>query len=525
MPARPYLPQFYPVQRQSRLMRLFIAFERCLKGRLFGCRMCGSCILPNTAFICPLNCPRGLRNGPCRGATFKRCFINPTARCIWIDIFKKAEQQGHLERLLQVNAPLDHRRLGGETLLRTYRCWRTRNRGPSLRDFIRNRAQFKADVETFCAEFRQPDWWQGDSHYHPPAYSEPLSRLEEKLHGGHFVVSVEVAPPMEVAGHHVTQITDSLKGYIDTANFTDNPLGVPRMSGLACAMQSLDNNLEPVLQLQTRHRSRYDVEAEAIGAAVVGVRNILCMSDDIGRLGPGPTPKPELNDLDAVQALWMLRRLRDEGINVDGQTVERRPLYFLGAIASPYAALPRYEAIVTEKKINAGAQFLQTLPVFDVPRFSRWLEAVDERNLLGKAYLMPAVALLKSARHARFLANDVPGIYIPRAIMTRMENAADAQEEGIQIALDLISQFKGMAGIHGLHLLAPYQEDKVSRLVVESGLKDFVVKTPVNCFPVNGKNKSPLKHSVSPWSSPSAMPPASNPNDLFGTEDHQNLRI
>jgi methylenetetrahydrofolate reductase (NADPH) len=190
----------------------------------------------------------------------------------------------------------------------------------------------------------------------------------------------------------------------------------------------------------------------------------------------------------------MLRRLRDEGVNVDGEPVEYRPHYFLGAMASPYAALPRYEAMITEKKINAGAQFLQTLPVFDLPRFSEWLEALDKRNLLGKVYLMPTVALLKSPRHTRFLANEVPGVYIPVEVMERMDDATDPEEEGIQIALGLITALKNMPGIHGLHILAPNQEEIVPRLVKESDLSKAKPRAGAGRGPIskNGKHKPPL---------------------------------
>jgi methylenetetrahydrofolate reductase (NADPH) len=160
----------------------------------------------------------------------------------------------------------------------------------------------------------------------------------------------------------------------------------------------------------------------------------------------------------------------------------------LGAAASPYAARPSYEAIVTEKKINAGAQFLQTLPVFDWARFVDWLEALDKRNLLGKTYLTPTVAPLKSARHARFLANEVPGVTIPPSTMARIEETTDPKEEGIQIALDLIAKLKSVTGIHGMHILSPGQEEVVPRLVKEAGLIDFV--PGVEAFSGNGRNKS-----------------------------------
>jgi methylenetetrahydrofolate reductase (NADPH) len=481
-------PAFYPSVRQRPLARLVTGIERRVKRVLFGCRMCGNCLLFETDFTCPMACPNGMRNGPCRGASPDRCFVDPTCDCVWMCIFQQVERHDNLDRLLEINAPLDSRRMGCETILTAYTLWRNRNQRPRLRELITNRASFNVEWEAFRYELRQPEWWRGDSKYHAPTYAEPASGLEAALRSGRFAISAELAPPMEPAGDRIAWLAARLKPCVDTANFTDNPLGVPRMSGLACALHSLENNLEPVLQIQTRYRNRDDLQAEAVGATAVGVRNILCLADDIGRLGPGPGPRPKRHDIDAVQALWILRRLRDEGVDVAGQTVDHRPRYFLGAAAAPYAALPRYEAIITEKKINAGAQFLQTLPIFDLARFVEWLEALDKRNLLGKVYLMPTVVPLRSPRHARFMANDVPGIYVPSSIMARIEDAADPQEEGIQIVLDLISDLKGLQGIHGLHILAPGQEDVVPRLIKEAGLRESGRRA--RPFSGNGRGKA-----------------------------------
>ncbi len=481
-------PAFSPSVHQPPLARLVTGIERRVKGVLFGCRMCGNCLLLETAFTCPMTCPNGLRNGPCLDSIPDHCAADFVTNCTWLRICQRAEQRGSLERLLEVYAPLDDRRVGCETILSAYQLWRRRKQGPRLRDLITNRARFRADWEAFRYVLRQPDWWQGDSRYHPPAYTEPTSWLEEMLRSGRFVVSAGVAAPQEPAADSIAQMVGCLQGYVDAISFTGDLQGTLSMCGLACAVYSLQNGLEPVLPLQSRYRSRYAVESEAVGAAAAGVRNILCLSDGIGRSDFGPPPSPELNDLDTVQALWMLRRLRDEGVNVDGEVIERRPCYFLGAVAAPCTAWPHYEALVTEKKINAGAQFLQTLPVFDLPRFVGWLEALDKRNVLGKAYLIPTVMLLESPRHAHFMANEAPGIHIPPTLLARMEGAADPREEGVQIALGIIAELKGMAGVHGLHILAPDQEDMVPRLVRESGLRGFA--SSIGVFSENGRNKS-----------------------------------
>ncbi len=445
------------------------ALLRNVEGALFGCCMCGSCLLPETGFICPMTCPRGLRNGPCRGASQQRCFIEPGRTCVWLDIFRRAEQDGRLDDLLEIYPPLDPAQLGHESLVSSLRCWcNCRSR---LRRLLTRREQAMPEWQAYRARCRCQSCWQGDCRYHPPVYTEPVSGLEKMLRRNRFPVTVEVAPPLNPNSQRIARLAGCLKGCAAAAAFTDNPLGVPRMSGLACALLCREHGLEPLLQLQTRHRSRYDIEAEAVGAASLGVPNILCLSDDIGRLGPGPRPRPEINDLDAVQALWMLRRLRDEGVNIDGQPVEPRPVYFLGAMAAPFSAQPRYEAIITEKKINAGAQFLQTLPIFDIHRFDQWLDALTRRNLLDKTHLMATVACLHSPRHARFLANDVPGIYIPPVVMARMERAADPAEEGLLIALELTVKLRRRSAVSGLHILAPYREEVAPRLLKGLGFR------------------------------------------------------
>jgi methylenetetrahydrofolate reductase (NADPH) len=245
------------------------------------------------------------------------------------------------------------------------------------------------------------------------------------------------------------------------------------MSSLAASKICLDAGLEPVMQLQARDRSRIAIEADAIGAAALGIHNLLCLSGDHHRFGPSPLSKPDQFDLDAVQMLWMLRRLRDEGKYLDGRTVKEPPLFFLGTAASPFGAPPKYEAIRMEKKVNAGAQFVQTQPIFDVPRFTGWLEALDKRNLLGKVAILAGIAPLRSARAGHFMQDEVPGVVIPPATLQRMDAAGDKDgqiEEGVTIALELIEQLKPLSGIRGLHIMAVHGEDVVPRLVAEAGL-------------------------------------------------------
>ncbi|MBT8478883.1 MAG: methylenetetrahydrofolate reductase, partial [Gemmatimonadetes bacterium] len=182
---------------------------------------------------------------------------------------------------------------------------------------------------------------------------------------------------------------------------------------------------------------------------------------------------PDQFDLDSIQLLWMLRRLRDAGRCLDGREVRDPPRLFLGAAASPFGAIPAYEAIRAEKKVNAGAQFIQTQPVFDHERFLEWLEALDKRNVLDKVHVLAGLVPLKSAKAAVFMSRDVPGVVIPEDILKRMTEAGDReaqQEEGVRIALEVLEKLRDTPGIQGVHIMAIHWESIVPRLVEEAGI-------------------------------------------------------
>jgi methylenetetrahydrofolate reductase (NADPH) len=467
-----YQRPFCPVHPESWPTGIFTAVERAIKSLLFSCRMCGNCILQETAFICPMTCAKGMRNGPCGGATPDRCEVEATRPCTWYLIYKRAERMGRMDKLLEIQAPLDGLRVGRETWLDLFRTWRKRRR-PRLLDFLPNRAGPREEWEGLFHDVRQPDWWQGDASRHPAAYSEPVSLLEANLRTGAFVTTAEIAPPLGASAETVCTKVSLLKGYITAANLTDNASASARVNSLASSKMCLDAGIEPVLQLQARDRSRVVIEADAMGAAGLGVRNVLCLTGDHHRFGLPPISTPNQFDLDGIHILWILRRLRDEGRYLDGRTTRQHPSLFLGAAASPFSVPPRYEAIHTEKKINAGAQFVQTQPIFDYNRFTEWLEALDRRNLLDKVYILAGLVPLKSAGAAHFMADEVPGVFIPPDIVRRMGEAGDKngqQEEGVAIALEMIERLKSTPHISGMHVMAVHWEEIVPKLVEQSGL-------------------------------------------------------
>jgi methylenetetrahydrofolate reductase (NADPH) len=250
------------------------------------------------------------------------------------------------------------------------------------------------------------------------------------------------------------------------------------MSSWACSTLCVQQGAEPVMQIAARDRTRTGLQAEVLGANGLGVRNILCLSGDSMKMAPSPRGRMDIVDLDSVQMLWVLRRMRDDGRYLDGREMKFPPRFFLGAAASPFASEPRFQALREHKKINAGAQFFQTNLVYDADGLELWLEEMAKRDILDKVYILIGITPLKSLKVARYMDEEVPGVFIPQKLIKRMEAAKDgAEEEGVQIALELIEQVKTKQGVNGIHLMAVGWEEIVPRIVTEAGLlpKDFAL--------------------------------------------------
>ena len=209
-PGRRWQPPFYPFKHEPLGPRLLAQVERWVKGPLFGCRMCGNCLLQETAFICPMECPKGARNGPCGGSTEAHCYVDETRPCIWYKIYDRAFAMGREEKLLEVLPPLDWDKVGTETWGDVVRAVRQVGVGKATRGMLSRDVTTRAATwDSVFRPIRQPDWWQGDSEYHAPAYSEPISGLERHLRAGEFVVTAEVSPPMSTATGKLLSNIDS----------------------------------------------------------------------------------------------------------------------------------------------------------------------------------------------------------------------------------------------------------------------------------------------------------------------------
>jgi methylenetetrahydrofolate reductase (NADPH) len=474
-PGRRWQPAYAPFKKESFGRLALRSLEIAVKGPLFGCRMCGNCLLQETAFICPMECPKGMRNGPCGGSTPDHCYVDESRPCIWYCIYDRAIRMGREGTLMEVLPPLDWEKVGTETWGDVVGQVRKLGMGKALSSLaLGDKSARSAAWDAIFHPVRQPDWWQGDADYHAPKSAEPASALEKALRSGRFVVACEIAPPLSTSTNKLECNIDLVKPYVTAINFTDNASATPRMTSWACSRIALDKGAEPVLQIAARDRTRAGLQAEVLGASALGVRNILCVTGDSPVLAPAPRGRMDINDLDSIQMLWMLRRMRDEGRYLDGRELKYPPRFFLGAAASPFASEPRFQAIREHKKVNAGAQFFQTNLVYDVDRMETWLNELARRNILDKVFILAGITPLKSLKMTRYMTG-VPGVVVPDGIVQRMEaaeTAGNAQEEGVQIALELATRIKGFEkqGIHGLHIMPVGWEEVVPRLVTEAGL-------------------------------------------------------
>jgi methylenetetrahydrofolate reductase (NADPH) len=388
--------------------------------------------------------------------------VEPSRPCIWHHIYERADKTGQLERLLEVQAPLDWKRVGHET-------WGTvisksRERKILSPKNVFRRSDWLEEVDEMFAHIRQPEWWQGDDAYHPPANVDPVSRLQAALNRGEFVITAEVKPPI---GSNVTRIeeqAENLFGLVHAANVTQNPMATPRMSSFASCLSLIREGIEPVLQLTARDYNRLALQSEVLGAAALGIHNVLSLSGDPPTAGRNPAGQLPY-DLDATQMLWILRRMRDKGIFLDGREIDKPPDLFLGAAGSPGDPNLIHEALRLEKKINAGAQFIQTQLIYDIDSLTRWLEALNKRNLIAQVHILVGIGPLRSVKTARYMQENIPDIKVPLSLVEKMEKSQNPQETGLEITIELIQEVRNLPGVSGIHVMALGWEKVLSRLL------------------------------------------------------------
>jgi 5,10-methylenetetrahydrofolate reductase len=302
------------------------------------------------------------------------------------------------------------------------------------------------------------------------------SRLEQVLTAGHFAVTAEVGLVRGCDAGRVRDRARRIKGLADAYNLTDNQTAVARLSSLGGAGLLIAEGLEPVFQMNCRDRNRIALQSDLLGAAALGVKNCLCITGDHPRAGAsarfrGNPETKNVFDVDSLQLLQIIRGLRDEGKFQNGEPLDGdRPAMFLGAAWSPLADPREFRTQRLAKKISAGADFIQTQAVFDVPEFKRWMERARDAGLADRVHILAGVLLPAFAGMLRGIQKRVPGISVPDHYVKRMEQTKDEFEEAIRITVELIEQLREVPGLAGVHIQTIEVEDRLPPVVERAGL-------------------------------------------------------
>jgi methylenetetrahydrofolate reductase (NADPH) len=301
--------------------------------------------------------------------------------------------------------------------------------------------------------------------------SDKTTKLEAKLRDGKFVITAEAGPPRGAKPEVVREKAKLLKDCVDACNVTDNQTSVVRMSSLAACKLLLEEGIEPVMQMVCRDRNRIAAQSDLLGAASLGIRNVLCLSGDHQTFGDHPQAK-NVYDIDSVQLLQIGRRMRDDGKFQSGEDVDGKPQLFLGAAANPFADPFQIRVPRLAKKVKAGAQFIQTQCVFNLEKFEEWMQGVRDRGLHEKVHILAGITPIKSLPMAKYMAAKVAGMDVPDTVIERVKGVEKKarKREGIKIAVESIQRLKQVEGVRGIHVMAIEWEEAVPEIVRGAGL-------------------------------------------------------
>ena len=294
-------------------------------------------------------------------------------------------------------------------------------------------------------------------------------RLERVLRRGEFAVTAELSPPDSADPQDVYERAAVFEGWVDGINATDGSGAHCHMSSVAICALLTQVGFSPILQISCRDYNRIAIQGNVLGAAALGVCNVLCLTGDGVQAGDHPEAKPVF-DLDSTSLLGVIKRMRDDRMFLSGRKISSPPRLFLGAAENPFAPPYDFRPLRLAKKVAAGAQFLQTQYCFDVPMLRAFMDKVRDLGLDRECFILAGVGPLPSARTARWMRAHVPGVHIPDSVIARLEGAQDQKAEGKRLCIDIIQEAREIPGIAGVHVMAYRQEQYVSEIVHESGI-------------------------------------------------------
>jgi methylenetetrahydrofolate reductase (NADPH) len=304
------------------------------------------------------------------------------------------------------------------------------------------------------------------------------SNLEKMLCRGTFAVTAELGPPKSADFDLIEKKVYLLKDWVDAVNVTDNQTAIVRVSSIAAGKLILDLGLEPIIQVTCRDRNRLCIQSDILGAYLLGIRNVLCLTGDHQHCGNHPTAK-HVFDVDSIQLIQIIKNMRDKKVFECGEEIKnskkaevKEPRMFIGGAANPFADPFEFRVIRLKKKVNAGVDFIQTQCIYDMGRFENWMGQVRNKGLHKKCKILAGVTPLKSLGMAKYMRDQVAGVIVLDHYIERMAEADDPKAEGINICIEQIQRLRQIEGVAGVHIMAIGWEEKVPEIVQRAGLRN-----------------------------------------------------
>ena len=423
----------------------FLGMHDTKEGKFYEmCRACGDCILFETGGICPITrCAKSLLNGPCGGQTEGKCEVGGWKNdCAWILIYKRLKERNRLDLFTKFRIPRDYRisehprELGGEIV-------------------AEKKEEPKKHEDIISEDMKR----------------ETYSELAKQIGEGKFVFTGELEPVKTTNLREVIEGAKTLKGHVIAINITDNPTSFGYMNALVPSyMIQKEVGVEAVYQMTTRDRNRLALLSDVLAASALGIKNILVLTGDYTTVGDTPQSKPVF-DLDSATFTYMLRKMIDEGVDLQGNKIEDPPRFNIGIAAAPNADPLEAELLKIERKVKLGIDFIQTQCVYSVEQAKRFLDAADYL----KTPVLIGVAPFKSMGMMKWMIKFVPGIKVPEEVEQRLRKAKEKskeafREENLEIFGKLIQEIRKTTNAAGIHMMAVGYEWVVPKIIERSGI-------------------------------------------------------
>ncbi|HUU50735.1 MAG TPA: methylenetetrahydrofolate reductase [Nitrospinota bacterium] len=284
-----------------------------------------------------------------------------------------------------------------------------------------------------------------------------MQSLQESLESNQFTITAEVCPPKGADVKDFISKALALKERVNAINVTDNQRAIMRLGSLGASIILLNHNIDPIYQLTCRDRNRIALQSDLLSAAAFGIKNVLLLTGDHVSAGDHIDAKPVF-DLDSVQLIDIASRL-NHGFSAIDKPIKGKTSFFIGGVVNPGANPLEPEIITFEKKVQSGARFFQTQAIYDIETLRRFLNFVNKFDV----YILAGILVLKSAKMARFLNDNVAGVNVPQDLIKQLEDSKDPLEKGIEIAAEQIKSLKNIC--HGVHIMTVGQEEIINNIL------------------------------------------------------------